>query len=274
MEINYISIYDNTAQAKFLFVSESVTEVLGFRPQELIGEDGYDLTHPDERDALSLIHSVNVKYERMSTITSYRSRHKDGHYVQLETVVHYCYDVLICTNFAIVSPDCVKHKMRQHSADEAFIIHPDGTLQIDGVAWNDTQDRIKKILIEKYPWDTTNNKVTHIKQEPRFCLFINRYTIKSTIVFATEMIESMVGGSQVDCIGESLYNYIAPKDRENVMKLIEVSKSTDMINRIRFDWLKSDGTSVPLEAVVSCTYDGLVMVARVSTSFITINTST
>ena len=267
MEINFISIYDNTPKAKYLFVSESVTDVLGYLPEELLGESGYNLTHPNERQALGVIHSTNVQNERMSSVTTCRARHKDGHYVACDIVVHYCYDVLICTTFTVVSSNCIKHNMRASSADEVFVIQPDGSIRLTGV-WNDSQERMKKLFTEKYPWDI-NNLVLN-EQEPRFCLFINRYTTESLIVFATQMCESMVGMNQINCIGQSIYEYVAPHDKENVMKSIELSKSTDIINRLRFNWLRQDTQElIPIEAVVSCTYDGLVFVARLKNSIIT-----
>ncbi|KAI9485474.1 MAG: hypothetical protein EXX96DRAFT_545232 [Benjaminiella poitrasii] len=263
MEINYISIYDTTADAKFLFVSESVTDVLGFLPEELIGMGGYEVTHPDERNALNLIHTGNVKSERMSTVVSYRSRHKDGHYVNCDAVVHYCYDTLICTNFAVVSADCVKHKVRKNSADTAYAIQPDGSIQLEG-AWNIKQERMKNILTEEnYPWDNVL-----AEKERRFCLFLNRYTTQSTIVFATRMSEELVGLDPIECIGDSLYDYVSPDDRENVMKQIELSKSNDIISRVRFNWAKHDQAIIPIEAVISCTYDGLVFVARLRPSML------
>lgn len=267
MEINFISIYDNTARAKCLFVSESVTDVLGYLPEELLGKSGYDLAHPSEIQALGLIHSANVQTERMSSVISCRTRHKDGHYVTCDAVIHYCYDVLICTHFAVVSSNCVKHNKRISSVDEVFVVQPDGSIRFTG-AWNDSQERTKKLFTEKYPWDVNNHVLT--KQEPRFCLFINRYTTESLIVFATQMCESMVGMNQINCIGQSIYEYIAPHDKENVLQSIELSKSTDIINRLRFDWLRQETQElIPIEAVVSCTYDGLVFVARLRNSITT-----
>jgi PAS domain S-box-containing protein len=259
MEINYISIYDTTAEVNYLFVSDSVQEVLGYTPEELIGLGGFEVTHPDERKALNVIHVSNIKNEHMSSITSYRTKHKEGHYILMDTLVHSCYDVLICTNFAVVSPDNIKHKMRLNTADEVFSVGDDGALQLAG-AWNDSQEKMKELLANKYPWDVSMKPLN--KQEPRFCLFINRYTTDSIIVFATKMCEALVGLDQFDCIGQSLFEYVAPKDRNSVMNQIELSKSSAMISRVRFHWIKPGNELVNIEAVISCTYDGLVLVAR------------
>jgi len=79
------------------------------------------------------------------------------------------------------------------------------------------------------------------------------------------------GRSQVYCIGDSIYQYVAEKDVENVRQQIEIVKAQGLISRLRFKWRnKSDSdddmeTLIPIEAVISCTYDGLVLVARLMT---------
>jgi PAS domain S-box-containing protein len=262
MEINYIAIYDLTPRANFLFVSESVQDVLGFTPEELVGRGGFEITHPDEREALNVVHTSNVKDEHMSSIVYYQCLHKDGHYVHCDSIVHYCYDVIICTNFAVVSPDSIKHKMRINSADEAFTVDKNGVLRLSG-AWNNSQEKMKNLMASEYPWDISN-KLTATQREPRFCLFINRYTSESIIVFATKMCEDLVEVDQFECIGQSLFSYVAPKDKLAVMKQLELSKSCDLISRLRFKWLKPGDRHVQVEAVVSCTYDGIVMVVRLA----------
>ncbi|KAG1077068.1 hypothetical protein G6F42_025094 [Rhizopus arrhizus] len=268
MEINFIAIYDGSANANFMFASDSIKDCLGWSPEELLGQPGYILTHPDEREALVLIHSNNVKGERMSTVVPYRARHKDGHYVQIDSVIHFCYNLLISTNFVLVSTDSIKHTMRTSSADESYSIQPDGSIRLTG-NWSNTQSNMKHLLSKAYPWNVNAN-LTNM-QEPRFCLFLNRYATDANIVFASSMCEEMVGMSQVYCIGDSIYQYVAEKDAENVRQQIEIVKAQGLISRLRFKWRnKSDSdddmeTLIPIEAVISCTYDGLVLVARLMT---------
>ncbi|KAK4521116.1 uncharacterized protein ATC70_013060 [Mucor velutinosus] len=277
MEINFIAIYDGSANANFLFVSESIKDCLGWSPEELLGQPGYILTHPEEREALASIHSNNVKDERMSSVVSYRARHKDGHYVLIDNVVHFCYNLLISTNFTLLPDDSSKHFMRASSADESYCIQPDGAIRLTG-NWSSTQDNMKHLLSRTYPWDV-NASLTNM-QEPRFCLFLNRYSVHANIVFASSMCEEMVGMSQIHCIGDSIYQYVAEKDVENVRRQIKITKSKGLISKLRFKWSRKETGDngdeqemlIPIEAVISCTHDGLVLVARLMTSRKTIQT--
>jgi len=68
------------------YVSPSARDVLGFAPQELIGQDAAALAHPEDH------HLIIAARERMrrgaadQTVT-YRSRHADGRYIWAETKV-------------------------------------------------------------------------------------------------------------------------------------------------------------------------------------------
>lgn len=264
MDVNFIVIYDNSAKATVKFVSESVSEVLGFTAEELIGTCGYELTHPDERDALTLVHGNNVRKERLSTITTYRSRHKDGYYVPMDITTHYCFDTLICTNFAVTSPVSLKRKLRLASADITYEILPDGTLCMNG-SKEDATEVLREKLTRDKPWG--DNEKVQLSQEPRFCMILNRYTAKATIVFATRLCQTVISLDPYDCIGKSIYEYISPKDKESVKKQIELSKQKEFIQRLRFDWIVDENKLTPIEAVISCTDDGIVFVGRSLPSF-------
>lgn len=259
MDINFIIIYDNTAQAKVLFVTESVTEVLGYTADELYGTCGYEITHPDEREALGVAHKNNVTNEHLSTVTIYRSRHKDGHYVLLDIVIHYCFDTLVCTCYAVSTPDTLKRKLRLNSADIVYHCQPTGELFINGIP-KDARVSLTKHMENKSPWG--DNQAVQLQQEPRFCLIVNRYTEKAIIVFATKICEMVAQTSPYELIGKSLYDYIEPSDRASVDKQIQLSKSSELISRLRFAWKVGENKYISMEAIVSCTYDGVVLVGR------------
>ncbi|KAI9275962.1 hypothetical protein BDA99DRAFT_496981 [Phascolomyces articulosus] len=258
---NYISIYDNTATANFIYISESVSEVLGWTPDEMIGKGAYEFFHPDDINALTRVHSANVMNEKMSSMVAYRTRHKDGHFVIIETLVHYCYDVLMCTNY-LYDPSDAGHKIRSNSVDEVFVVNQDGSLELVG-AWNDSQERMQKLLQTQHKW--INNRVTHV-QEPRFCLILNRYTEESTIVFVSQMAERLVGAQCDQVLGRPFLDYVSERDGQVVQQQLDMTKGSDMIMRMRFDWVmdKEHGATQAVEAIVGSSNDGLVVVIRLA----------
>lgn len=69
----------------YRFVSPSVKEILGYRPEELVGTSPYKLFHPDDLQRIEeQSHEQAVAGERVRSM-QYRIRRKDGRYVWFET---------------------------------------------------------------------------------------------------------------------------------------------------------------------------------------------
>ncbi len=68
----------------YIDVSPAVESVLGYTPEEIIGMAGYDMFHPEDADNL-LKRAESVRYREGMYTNVYRYRHKDGHYIWLET---------------------------------------------------------------------------------------------------------------------------------------------------------------------------------------------
>lgn len=240
MEKSYITIYDTTAIAKYLFVSEGIQEVLGYTPSELAQIEGYSLTHLDERSALRVFHNYCNMKQCTGFLLTYRLRHKQGHYITLDALVFWCHDIIVTTTFVPNEQQSMR-SARAHSADEFFMIE-NGEIQ--------SSTRIPHVH-----WPTT-------PPEPRFCLILNRYSEQSPIVFATSLCEEMVGLNQLAGVGRSLFDFVAAEDQAMVRDQLELSKSHGRVVKVKFSWLVPEMPPKLLEAVLSCTSDGLVMLLR------------
>ena len=67
-----------------IYVSPTVTQVLGYQPEELAGRRGYDWVHPDDLARLAELVKEFVEVGESGKVV-YRARHKRGHWVWLET---------------------------------------------------------------------------------------------------------------------------------------------------------------------------------------------
>lgn len=260
---DFISIYDNSEAAHLVYLSDSVVDAIGWTPEELVGKRGFDYFHPNEIPALARVHAASVMNEKLSSMVRYHTRHKDGHYVEVETVVHYCYDVIVCTNFVYDAND-TGHKIRSTMADEVWSVDMNGTVQLAG-SWGDNQERVRQTLESSEQWIQEQQLKT--KQEPRFCMILNRFTCDSTIVFVSQMAERIVGLDCERALGKSLLNYVCDRDLDTVQAQLDLIKSSGMIMRLRFDWVINDNgssTTQPVEAIASSTNDGLAVVFRLA----------
>jgi PAS domain S-box-containing protein len=68
-----------------LYASPSSASVLGYRPEEMVGMNPYDLFHEDDRDHISENHQALMTGQGTGPVT-YRMRRKQGDYIWIETI--------------------------------------------------------------------------------------------------------------------------------------------------------------------------------------------
>jgi len=77
-----ISLHD--AATTYLYVSPASKTLLGYAPEELLGKRAFEFMHPEDAELLRQKHSEQSRNPEQVTLV-YRLRHKDGHYVWVES---------------------------------------------------------------------------------------------------------------------------------------------------------------------------------------------
>ena len=77
-------ITTHKADGSFTYVSPASVVLLGRDSEELLGNKGFSLLHPDDEDALITGHEKLMQCPS-SAVVQFRLKHKEGHYVWLET---------------------------------------------------------------------------------------------------------------------------------------------------------------------------------------------
>jgi len=125
---------------QFIYASPAVTHLLGYTVEEIIGCSAYDLYHPDDvadfRDR-----APSVIYERGLYTHTYRFRHKDGHYIWLESTSRSLrcpesgelHEILVVSRDASrrVAAEQANRRMARAlevSSDLVLFAHPDGEI--------------------------------------------------------------------------------------------------------------------------------------------------
>jgi len=79
-----IAVIDYEANLKY--VSPTSTKILGITPEEFIVKNGFDIIHPDDKEAV-YASLIKLKNEKQLTLKPFRIKHGDGSWRWLETVV-------------------------------------------------------------------------------------------------------------------------------------------------------------------------------------------
>ncbi|MBN3553786.1 PAS domain S-box protein [Fictibacillus nanhaiensis] len=77
-------ITTHKADGSFTYISPASYALLGKRPEEILGETGYGMLHPDDEEVSRKAHEELMAGPCTKTVP-FRLQHKDGHYVWLET---------------------------------------------------------------------------------------------------------------------------------------------------------------------------------------------
>ena len=74
-----------TVEGDYLYVSPACYEILGYRPEEMVGHNRYEFIHPDDVDLLKeRVSQAKAAGERLAIC--FRARHQQGHYVWMEAL--------------------------------------------------------------------------------------------------------------------------------------------------------------------------------------------
>jgi len=77
----------NTPSGKVTYISPSVKDVLGYSPEEIIGNSPYQWFHPEDIDIIWHENHNKVLNSEESNQIEYRAKHKKGHYLWVEMLI-------------------------------------------------------------------------------------------------------------------------------------------------------------------------------------------
>jgi PAS domain S-box-containing protein len=78
------AVFEIDMDSNFIYASPQVNEIFGFAPEEIIGENFLNFIHPDDLQKSMDVFNYMVN-EKKVTNFELRSRHKDGHYIHINS---------------------------------------------------------------------------------------------------------------------------------------------------------------------------------------------
>ncbi|KAI0755111.1 hypothetical protein C8Q80DRAFT_411182 [Daedaleopsis nitida] len=225
--VSFIGIVDFTEDAKWVYCSESVYDLLGFEPHELIGTSSLLLVHPDEFSEVKELHYTTISSDQAAVLAYLRMKHKDPYkgYILCGISRTVCQNVLVgSVSFAAPGPKAMHNAS---TAQEVKIITPTAK-DLEFRRWNDPnpmppcplpssrspspdrRERSKPISFDPLP-----------EQSVRTALILDRFTLNCNILYCSN--DSLI--STTACMGRSFFDFVARKDEVLVRSWIDVIKS-------------------------------------------------
>lgn len=212
-----MTIHNLTPDCNILFASDSITDILGWRPQEVHGRSVFSYFHPDEVPFARSIHSRGILLDKAASLHYARLVTRDGQWASCEccfTVVH---DVLVaCTSI-----------YRRDQKSERRAIEGAQIRRIFSSSPRDPRYHMLEHLSPKF-------KMPPVEREPRAALILNRFTRNLSIMFATNAVASILGLAPDQVKDKSFYRCIQERCLPDAVKCLEGAKANDSIAYLRF----------------------------------------
>lgn len=97
----------------YTYISNAVSRVLGFRPEELNGQNLQVTLHPEERDHLVALFSNLVASPNATTTIEMRNRHANGSWIDCEVVAQNCLHIPSIHGVVLTYRDITERKQAQ-----------------------------------------------------------------------------------------------------------------------------------------------------------------
>lgn len=88
-----------SAEANILYATASITLILGYQPEEVIGRSVFDYFHPEEVPFARDVHQRGVQMDKAAALHYARIQDRNGQWVSCECIFSVVYNVLVaCTS--------------------------------------------------------------------------------------------------------------------------------------------------------------------------------
>ncbi|KAG1728496.1 uncharacterized protein EDB91DRAFT_1253430 [Suillus paluster] len=240
-----VAIVDFSEDARWLFLTESVSDLLGFEPRELIGRPGFELVHPDEFSQVKQMHYDTICEDKAAALAYLRLKHKDpfkGYILCAfsRTVVHN----VVVGSISFATPGG-KALQNASTAQEVEVITPSAKnfeLRSSAVVRFITDvvksyirplfSRLPSPFIDTDTSDASSDRSRGKKpaiisfsplpsQSTRSALILDRFSIHCTVLYCSN--DLLLSTTKV--LGRSFFDFVTSRTENSVRSWIDVIKS-------------------------------------------------
>ncbi|KAH7909240.1 hypothetical protein BJ138DRAFT_1155777 [Hygrophoropsis aurantiaca] len=244
--VSFIAIVDFSEDARWLFLTESASDLLGFEPRELIGRPALELVHPDEFPQVRQMHYDTIRQDKAAVLAYLRLKHKDpfkGYILCAvsRTVVH---NVLV-GSVSFAAPGA-KAMHNASTAQEVEVVTPTAR-DFELRRWGDPSPMppspVPPIPSPVLPSALTSSESqrtqdgAHLQkpsspapaisfkplpsQSSRSALILDRFSIHCTVIYCSNDLLL----STTSIMGRSFYDFVTKRSEDTVRSWIDIIKA-------------------------------------------------
>lgn len=223
---SFVLFLTNTEEARWTYATDSIEEVLGWKPRDVFGTSFHEMVHPEEKEAAKHLHYEHIKHDWAATVTYLRlwSKAKNGYHL-------FAFSRSVAGNFVVGIISAVGRDPGNAQAATAtggvFVLTP-GAEQM--AFW---KHRTKFDSYRPGPYTAPPNAVLDFSSSAsgseRGAILMDRFTPTAASSIMHSSNNSIIPAQM---LGASLFDLIpTEQDREALKSAIDFAKSW----RIHFD---------------------------------------
>ncbi|KAF9317463.1 hypothetical protein BG003_000725 [Podila horticola] len=253
---SYISFHDLSTEGRFLWASPSITDCLGYDPEELVGKPSYSIIYPDDIPLTRVAHQENLMNDLVASQIVVRFIGKDGRPIACVSNFSLCYDYIVnCTS--LVDATASYKQIRAHSA---VMIRMVGTRQ-------EEFERIRRhheAFAARFSWNPSI-----MEPEARACMILNRFSRSLGILYASPSCEFIFKVDPEAIIGKPFLLFVRADDLGPFVEQANMAKSKNVITNLRFYFQSPNWPQeIPCEIMAIGTSDGIIVILRRCNPFV------
>lgn len=217
--VSYIIIHDLSPEAKMLYLSPSLTEVLGFEPGDVLGTSSFDWMHPEEVETVKQLHYDTIREDKAAAVAYLRVKNQEDQYVPCVIQRSMVYNALI-GSISFAKPGA-KALHTAATAQEVTICTPSMLdSQLEFRRWDERGPR-RAPPPTIPPGMTYKEMFDHLpRPSERTGMILNRFSNSCPIMYCTN--DCIVPPERVR--HRPFYDFVAPEDEPRVREWINAAK--------------------------------------------------
>ncbi|KAG0082513.1 hypothetical protein BGZ93_002406 [Podila epicladia] len=233
---SYISFHDLSTEGRFLWASPSITDCLGYDPEELVGRPSYSIIYPDDIPLTRVAHQENLMNDLVASQIVVRFIGKDGRPIACVSNFSLCYDYIVnCTSLVDTTasfPDDMDEYERIKRHHEAFAA--------------------------RFSWNPNI-----MEPEARACMILNRFSLNLGIMYASPSCEFIFKVNPEAIVGKPFLLFVRADDLGPFVEQASMAKSKNVITNLRFYFQSPNWPQeIPCEIMAIGTSDGIIVILR------------
>ena len=234
------------------YISLSHKAILGYDPEDLKGIDFISLIHSDDREKITGTIKEAIKNKKTIRV-EIRVRHKDGHYIWLESFGKPVFDEAGTYIGGIISSRDISDRVRQHEEFRQNSYELEGG--IDSLL-RKSQEIHKNTLDLIQPQDAGEKEASLFRAiidsayHPIFLVQVDPDGTPGTYIDANEPACTFLGYSRQELLGKSADDLLVRTARGSIMLLLARQNFREAKKIFELTYTDDEGKIIPLEITI------------------------